>query len=57
MAVAPLFAQDDGKGERGKKTSESAGGFGRELLCEARVVLAYSPEEAYEAYKVHEGQT
>ena len=54
MAVAPLFAQDDGKGERGKKTSESAGGFGRELLCEARVVLAYSPEEAY---KVHEGQT
>ena len=54
MAVAPLFAQDDGKGERGKKTSELAGGFGRELLREARVVLAYSPEEAC---KVHEGQT
>jgi len=43
MAHAILFPEDGGKGGRGKKTSQSLGGFGRELLRQARAVLIYAP--------------
>jgi hypothetical protein len=42
MAVAMLFPEDGGRGGRGKKTSQSVAGFGREFLRQARAVLAYS---------------
>jgi len=48
MAHAMLFPEDGGKGGRGKKsqqsvrqTDQSVVGFGRELLRQARAVLAY----------------
>ena len=44
MAHAILFPEDGGKGGRGKKTSQAVGGFGRELLRQARAVLLHTPE-------------
>jgi hypothetical protein len=58
IATAMLFPDDGGKGGRGKRdpatNSLTVGGFGRELLRQARAVLAYSPELASE---VRDGAT